>query len=71
MIKELCDATLRIKGIDEEKYSKLLIFLDDSKIKYDEIGFEQYIEDTRTEEQKHQDYLSEQADLINDEKRML
>lgn len=69
-MKELYNTTLEIKNLDKVKYDLLIEFLDDNYINYEETDFEEFIIDNRTEEEKYEDYLSQRADMINDERKL-
>lgn len=69
-MKTLYSTNLLLDNLTKEKYDKLLDFLENNNITYNEKEFEEYIIDTRTEEEKYEDWLSEQADVINDKKIM-
>jgi len=69
-MKELYNTTIELKALDKAKYDKIMDFLEENEINYEEIDFEEYELDTRTEEEKYEDWLSEQADQINDERKI-
>ena len=69
-MKILYNTNLQITGILEEKYNMLIDFLDDNNVAYNEDDFEEFIVDERTEEEKYEDWLSEQADIRHDEMMM-
>ena len=58
----LFNTTIRITNLDENAYTKLIDFLEDSYTTYEEIDFEEFTIDERTETEKYQDWLLEQAD---------
>ena len=66
----LYNTNLQITGILEEKYNMLIDFLEDNNVAYNEDDFEEFIVDERTEEEKYEDWLSEQADIRHDEMMM-
>lgn len=69
-MKEMYNTTITIKNLDKAKYDMLIDFLEDNNMNYEETDFEEFVVDERTEEEKYQDWLSEQADLHNDEVKM-
>lgn len=69
-MKTLFNTTIKIKNMDESAYTKLIDFLEDNFMGYEETDFEEFILDERSEDEKYQDWLWEQADLHNDEVKM-
>lgn len=69
-MKTLYNTNLQITGISGEKYNMLIDFLEDNNVAYNEDDFEEFIVDERTEEEKYEDWLSEQADIKHDEMMM-
>lgn len=69
-MKTLFNTTIRITNLDESAYTKLIDFLEDGYKTYEEIDFEEFTIDERSEEEKYEDWKWEQADLYNDEVRM-
>lgn len=69
-MKEYLNTTFVIKKIDSEKYDMLLDFLEDNDITFHEENAELFVIDERTEEDKYNDWLGEQADNYNDLKYM-
>lgn len=51
-----CNVTLDFKNLDESVYIKLLDFMEENKINYEESNYEEYEEDNRSEADKWQDY---------------
>ena len=70
MIKDMRNITFQMNNLDEEEYNLLIDFLEDHYINYEETDIEEYQLDTRTEEEKYDNWLSEQADLHNDNVKM-
>lgn len=64
----LYNTNLEIKNITQEKYDMLFDFLESNNFNFNESDYEEFAIDERTEEEKYEDWLSEQADLINDER---
>ena len=62
------NTTIEIVNIDESRYTKLIDFLEDNQIIYNETEFEEL--DTRTKEEKKEDYYMDQNDNYYDEVRM-
>ena len=69
-IKDMRNITFQMNNLDEEEYNSLIDFLEDHYINYEETDIEEYQLDTRTEEEKYDNWLSEQADLHNDNVKM-
>ena len=69
-MKTLFNTTIRITNLDESKYTKLIDFLEDGYTTYEEIDFEEFTIDERTEEEKYDDWKWEQADSYNDDVKM-
>ena len=69
-MRTLFNAKIDIQNIDMSKYDMLIDFLEDNNIHYDITDFEEFEIDERSEEEKYQDWLSEQADLHNDNVKM-
>ena len=69
-MKTYYNVNLEIKNIDTNLYDMLIEFLDDSNIQYEQTDFEEFEIDKRSEEEKYEDWLSEQADLHNDMVKM-
>ena len=61
---------LAVKNLSEEKYDMLFNFLEETGIDYQIEDESDYEVDTRSEQQKYDDWLQEQADLHNDEVKM-
>ena len=70
IVKTLYNTNLQITGINEEKYNMLIDFLEDNNIAYNEDDFEEFIVDERTEDERYEDWLWDQVDKINDEKKV-
>ncbi len=66
-MKTLYNSTLEFKNLTQEKYDMLIDFLEDNNLSYEETDFEEFTLDERTEEEKYEDWLSEQADIKVDE----
>lgn len=66
-MKTLYNTKIDFKNLTQEKYDMLIDFLEDNNLSYEETDFEEFTLDERTEEEKYQDWLWEQADLRNDE----
>lgn len=69
-MKQMYNTKLTITNLDEAKYDMLIDFLEDNHINYNETDYEEFMIDTRSEEEQYQDWLSEQADLHNDQVKM-
>lgn len=69
-MKTLFNTKLEINNIDKSKYDMLMDFLEDKNINYYENDFEEFIIDERSEDEKYEDWLCEQADMINDERKL-
>jgi hypothetical protein len=69
-MKEIYNTTISIEKINKEKYDMLMDFLQDNDIEYEETDFEEYTIDNRSEQQKYDDWLWEQADIKNDDKNV-
>lgn len=69
-MKTLYNTKIDFKNLTQEKYDMLIDFLEDNNLNYDETDFEEFTLDERTEEEKYEDWLSEQADNYNDDVRM-
>ena len=69
-MKELYNTNLALERLTKEQYDMLMDFLEDNNMNYEETDFEEYYLDERTEDEKYEDWLSEQTDLHNDEVRM-
>ena len=69
-MKELYNTNLALERLTKEQYDMLIDFLEDNRMTYKENDFEEYYLDERTEDEKYEDWLSEQADLHNDEVRL-
>ena len=69
-MKELYNTNLALERLTKEQYDMLIDFLEDNRITYEETDFEEYYLDERTEDEKYEDWLSEQTDLHNDEVRL-
>lgn len=65
-MKEFYNITLELERLDKDKYDMLMDFLQDNDIEYDETDFAEYTIDNRSEQQKYDDWLWEQADIQND-----
>ena len=61
-MKELYNTKLELKNLDKSKYDLIIDFLEDNSINYDETDFEEFTIDNRSEDEKYQDWLWEQAD---------
>lgn len=61
---------LAVKNLSEERYDMLFNFLEETGIDYQIEDESDYEVDTRSEQQKYDDWLQEQADLHNDEVKM-
>lgn len=70
MIQIRINVDLEIRNLSEEKYDELFAFLEDTNIEYKVQNESDYEVDTRSEQQKYDDWLQEQADLHNDEVKM-
>lgn len=69
-MKTLFNTKLEINNIDKSKYDMLMDFLEDKNINYYEKKFEEFTIDDRSEDEKYEDWLWEQADMINDERKL-
>lgn len=69
-MKTLYNTKIEFKNLTQEKYDMLIDFLEDNNLNYDETDFEEFTLDERTEEEKYEDWLSEQADNYNDDVRL-
>ena len=69
-MKEYVNLTLNIMHLETNVYEKLMDFLEDNNISYNEHDIDLYTIDERSEDEQYEDWLSEQADLYNDEKWM-
>ena len=69
-MKEFYNTTIKIENLDEAKYDMLMDFLQDNNMNYEETDFEEFVIDERTEDEKYQDWLSDEADAHNEEKWM-
>lgn len=69
-MKTLFNTTIRITNIDESAYDKLIDFLEDNFRNYEETDFEEFTVDERTEDEKYNDWLWEQADIMNEEVKL-
>lgn len=69
-MKTLYNTTLEIKNLTQEKYDLLIDLLEENNINYEETDFEEFTIDERTEEEKYDNWLSEQADNYNDDKAL-
>lgn len=66
-MKTLYNTKIDFKNLTQEKYDMLIDFLEDNNLSYEETDFEEFTLDERTEEEKYEDWLSEQADIRVDE----
>lgn len=66
-MKTLYNTKIDFKNLTQEKYDMLIDFLEDNNLSYDETDFEEFTLDERTEEEKYEDWLWEQADNKVDE----
>ena len=66
-MKTLYNITLEIQNLTEEKYDKILSLLENELIDYEQTDYEEFTIDERSEAEKYEDWLSEQADIIHDE----
>ena len=66
-MKTLYNTKIELKNLTQEKYDMLIDFLEDNNLSYEETDFEEFTLDERTEEEKYEDCLSEQADIKVDE----
>ena len=64
------NTTIYLEKMDEDKYNKLIDFLEDNNYEYIEDDFEEYTIDNRSESEKYEDWLSEQADIKYDESKL-
>ena len=62
VMKELYNTKLELKSLDKSKYDLIIDFLEDNSINYEETDFEEFTIDNRSEDEKYQDWLWEQAD---------
>lgn len=69
-MKTLYNTKLFITNLTWEQYTMLIDFIEEHKINYDETDFEEFTLDTRSDIEKYDDWLSEQADLHNDDVKM-
>lgn len=69
-MKTLYNTTISLTNMDESLYDKLIDFLEDNFKNYEETDFEEFIVDERTEEEKYNDWLWEQADIYNEEVKL-
>jgi hypothetical protein len=69
-MKTLYNTKLSITNLTWEQYTMLIDFIEEHKINYDETDFEEFTLDTRSDIEKYDDWLSEQADLHNDDVKM-
>lgn len=69
-MKTLFNAKIEINNIDESKYDMLIDLLEDKNISYNITDFEEFTIDERSEDEKYQDWLDEQADMIYEERKI-
>ena len=69
-MKTLYNTKISIEAIDGNKYDMLIEFLEDSNIPYREEDFEEYEIDERTEDEKYEDWLAEQADELYEDRKL-
>lgn len=69
-MKNYYNTKIKLEGLSGEMYDKLIDLLEDNNFHYEETDFEEYVVDERSEQEKYDDWLSEQADNYNDEKWM-
>lgn len=69
-MKTFYNTTLEIRNLNETKFNLLIDFLEDNNIDYEQTDFEEFEIDKRSEQEKYDDWLSEQADLHNDNVKM-
>lgn len=69
-MKSYFNTTISVEHIDESTYDKLIEFLENNMPNYNETDFEEFVIDERSEEEKYQDWLDEQADIYNDEVKL-
>jgi len=65
-MKEYINTKINFMALDETKYTMLIDFLEDNNVCYEETDYEEYVLDHRSEDEKYEDWLSEEADLHND-----
>lgn len=69
-MKTFYNTTFEIRNLNETKFNLLIDFLEDNNIDYEQTDFEEFEIDKRSEQEKYDDWLSEQADLHNDNVKM-
>ena len=69
-MKTMYNTIIRLNNLDENTYTKLIDFLEENIPHYEETDFEEFTIDERSEEEKYNDWLWEQADQYNDEIKM-
>lgn len=69
-MKTYISETIEIKHIPNDKYEMLIDFFEDNNINYEETEYEEYTLDERSEDEKYDDWLCEQADIKHDEKML-
>ena len=63
-------AAIEFNHISPAKYEMLMDFLEDNDIDYFEYEYDEYTVDTRSDRDKYEDWLAEQADIAHDEEKM-
>lgn len=66
---DMFDVTIDITGLDAEQYDLLLDYLEENHIEHIERNEKRYTVDLRSEEEKYNDWLGNQADEYNDSMR--
>lgn len=61
---------IEIKNISIEKYDKLIEFLENNNIDYEQTDYEEFTIDERSEDEKYDDWLWTLADNRNDELKL-
>ena len=69
-MKTLYKTKIEAQNIPEGKYDMLIDFLEANNFDYEETEFEEYTIDERTEEEKYEDWLSEQANIKYEETKL-
>ena len=60
------NTTITMQHLTKEDYDKLIDFIEENHYDYYEDDFEEFILDDRSESEKYQDWLCEQADIEHD-----
>lgn len=69
-MKTLYNITLEIQNLTEEKYDMLLGLLENELIDYEQTDYEEFTIDERSEAEKYDDWLAEQADIAYEEEKL-